>query len=158
MPLHWSDELPATLRGVVVGNEVLDAMPVQLLARVQGVWHERGVVVSEGKLAWADRPTHLRPPVEIPDDHDYLTEIHPQGEAFVRTLADRLQAGAIFLLDYGLGFFTNSRPIFRFRHSTICRFQSVVVNSSFVKFTGYFFVCKNYKRLNDTHRNYIRHT
>ena len=99
--VYWADELPATLRGVVVGNEVLDAMPVQLLARVQGVWHERGVVVSEGKLAWADRPTHLRPPVEIPDDHDYLTEIHPQGEAFVRTLADRLQAGAIFLLDYG---------------------------------------------------------
>ena len=34
-------------------------------------------------------------------DHDYLTEIHPQGEAFVRTLADHLQLGAAFLLDYG---------------------------------------------------------
>ena len=33
--------------------------------------------------------------------HDYLTEIHPQGEAFVRTLADHLQAGAAFLIDYG---------------------------------------------------------
>ncbi|MDP1885590.1 SAM-dependent methyltransferase, partial [Polaromonas sp.] len=33
--------------------------------------------------------------------HDYLSEIHPQAEAFVRTLADRLQAGAVFLLDYG---------------------------------------------------------
>jgi MFS family permease len=37
-------------------------------------------------------------------------------------------------------------------------FKVFVVNSSFVKFTGYFFVCKNYKRLNDTHRHYIRHT
>jgi SAM-dependent MidA family methyltransferase len=36
--------LPDTLRGVVLGNEVLDAMPVQLLARVDGVWHERGVI------------------------------------------------------------------------------------------------------------------
>ena len=32
---------------------------------------------------------------------DYLTEIHAQGEAFVATLADRLQAGAVFLIDYG---------------------------------------------------------
>ena len=41
------------------------------------------------------------PPVEIDGPHDYLTEIHTQAEAFVRTLGDRLQAGAVFLLDYG---------------------------------------------------------
>jgi SAM-dependent MidA family methyltransferase len=34
-------------------------------------------------------------------DQDYLTEIHPQAEAFVRTLADRLERGAAFFLDYG---------------------------------------------------------
>lgn len=96
----WADELPTDLRGVVVGNEVLDAMPVQLLARVNGVWNERGVTWKNGFI-WQDRPTDLRPPMEIPGDHDYLTEIHPQGEAFVRTLAERLRAGAIFLLDYG---------------------------------------------------------
>ncbi len=43
---------PKKFSGVVVGNEVLDAMPVQLLARhggqQGGVWHERGVVVAEG--------------------------------------------------------------------------------------------------------------
>jgi SAM-dependent MidA family methyltransferase len=33
--------------------------------------------------------------------HDYLTEIHPQAEAFVRTLADRLERGAAFFIDYG---------------------------------------------------------
>lgn len=54
-------ELPATMRGVVVGNEVLDAMPVQLLARVAGVWHERGVALSGDGLVWADRLTDLRP-------------------------------------------------------------------------------------------------
>jgi SAM-dependent MidA family methyltransferase len=37
----------------------------------------------------------------VPGDHDYVTEIHPQAEAFVRTLADRLRRGAAFLLDYG---------------------------------------------------------
>ena len=43
----------------------------------------------------------MRPPLDVPGEHDYLTEIHPQAEAFVRTLADRMQRGAIFLLDYG---------------------------------------------------------
>ena len=99
--VEWVDRLHDTLRGVVVGNEVLDAMPVQLLQRTGGVWFERGVVWRDGTLAWEDRPTELRPPLEVEGDHDYLTEIHPQGEAFVRTLGHKLQAGAIFLLDYG---------------------------------------------------------
>ncbi|MBT9466869.1 SAM-dependent methyltransferase [Hydrogenophaga sp.] len=99
--VRWVDALPERMEGVVLGNEVLDAMPVQLLARVGGVWFERGVAWNEGQLAWADRPTDLRPPVEVPGEHDYLTEIHPQAEAFVRTLADRLHCGAAFFLDYG---------------------------------------------------------
>ncbi|MFD0669174.1 class I SAM-dependent methyltransferase [Ramlibacter sp. MAHUQ-53] len=99
--VRWAGELPDDLRGIVVGNEVLDAMPVKLLARAGGTWHERGVVVDGDGFAWEDRPTALRPPVEIEGGHDYLTEVHPQAEAFVRTLADRLKQGAAFLLDYG---------------------------------------------------------
>lgn len=106
--LRWVDALPEKFSGVVVGNEVLDAMPVQLLARhggqQGGVWHERGVVVAEdGSFAWADRPTALRPPIDIEGPQDYLTEIHAQGEGFIRMLADRLTRGAAFLLDYGFG-------------------------------------------------------
>ena len=89
------------MRGVVLGNEVLDAMPVKLLARLNGVWHERGVALHEGRFSYADSPTGLRPPLEVAGSHDYVTEIHPQAEGFMRTLADRLEAGAVFLLDYG---------------------------------------------------------
>ena len=99
--VQWASALPDTLQGVLLGNEVLDAMPVQLLARTQGAWHERGVVASGAGFAWHDRSTALRPPIEVPGAHDYLTEIHPHGEAFVRTLGERLTQGAIFLLDYG---------------------------------------------------------
>ncbi|HXE50451.1 MAG TPA: SAM-dependent methyltransferase [Ramlibacter sp.] len=101
--VEWVSELPQAMRGVVVGNEVLDAMPVKLLVRIEGTWHERGVTAAgpDGTLAWADRPTELRPPVDIAGSHDYLTEIHPQAEAFVRTLADRLERGAAFFIDYG---------------------------------------------------------
>ncbi|MGE4378192.1 MAG: SAM-dependent methyltransferase, partial [Burkholderiaceae bacterium] len=41
--LQWHDTLPERFEGVVLGNEVLDAMPVKLLQRTGGVWHERGV-------------------------------------------------------------------------------------------------------------------
>jgi SAM-dependent MidA family methyltransferase len=100
--LTWADRLPERLSGVLLGNEVLDAMPVQLLVRLGGQWHERGVALGpDGGLAWADRPTALRPPLEVEGPHDYLTEIHPQAEAFVRTLAERWQRGAAFFIDYG---------------------------------------------------------
>jgi SAM-dependent MidA family methyltransferase len=102
--VHWADALPDRLQGVVIGNEVLDAMPVQLLVRKAGVWHERGVVLQpDGSLGWEDRPTQLRPPMEIEGEHDYLTEIHLQGEAFIRTLGERMARGAAFFIDYGFG-------------------------------------------------------
>ncbi len=99
--VQWATELPERMQGVVVGNEVLDAMPVKLLVRKNLVWHERGVALQEGRLAWADVLTHLRPPVEPAGTHDYLTEVHHQAEAFVRTLGERLKAGAAFFIDYG---------------------------------------------------------
>jgi len=109
--VQWVTALPDAMHGVVVGNEVLDAMPVKLLARIKGLWYERGVsmaplgddapIDAEPQFAWQDRPTELRPPVEIEGEHDYLTEIHTQGESFMRTLADKLTVGAAFLIDYG---------------------------------------------------------
>lgn len=120
--VRWTSQLPDALRGVVVGNEVLDAMPVKLLARRAGAWHERGVVLESNRppaldgqapgaieneatrFAWQDRPTDLRPPFEVDGAHDYVTEIHPQARAFIATVAGLLQrggAGAAYFIDYG---------------------------------------------------------
>ena len=107
--VQWVDALPDQISGVVVGNEVLDAMPVQLLHRKNGTWYERGLVWEMQALRWNDRATDARPPIGIEGDHDYLTEIHLQAHAFIQTLADRLlvskkntgKGGAVFLIDYG---------------------------------------------------------
>lgn len=97
----WHRELPPLLAGVVVGNEVLDAMPVKLLHYDGERWFERGVAVAAGALVFADRPTELRPPVAADFVPGTVTEIHPQAQAWLRTLAAALQRGAIFLIDYG---------------------------------------------------------
>ncbi len=106
--VRWFDRLPERFSGVVVGNEVLDAMPVQLLHFDGDAWFERGVVmqgeqVEQGRaFAWADRATALRPPLaNAAFAPGTVTEIHPQAEAFIRTLADVLQRGAAFFIDYG---------------------------------------------------------
>jgi SAM-dependent MidA family methyltransferase len=99
--VQWLDTWPAAIHGVVVGNEVLDAMPVQLLHWTGQGWAERGVAVEAGALRWADRATALAPPAAGPFAAGTVTEIHAQAEAFIRTLADRLQRGAAFFIDYG---------------------------------------------------------
>jgi SAM-dependent MidA family methyltransferase len=103
--VRWLDTWPEQFEGVVIGNEVLDAMPVQLLHFDGQQWLERGVVLqtTEGseQLAWMDRTTALRPPTEGPFVPGTVTEIHPQAEAFISSLAERLTRGAAFFIDYG---------------------------------------------------------
>ncbi|MFG6415879.1 class I SAM-dependent methyltransferase [Roseateles sp. DC23W] len=99
--VEWLDALPEHIEAVVVGNEVLDAMPVQLIAFDGQVWRERGVVSSADGFAFADRDSPLRPPVDTGFVPGTVTEIHPQAEAFTQTLARALKRGAAFFIDYG---------------------------------------------------------
>ncbi|WP_290676237.1 SAM-dependent methyltransferase [Aquabacterium sp.] len=107
----WADSLPDEINGVIVGNEVLDAIPVHLLAWSGKAWMERGVALSPdpetaSRFIWVDRPAPegVRPPTEHEDDlylPGTVTETHGQAEAFVATLAQRMSKGAAFFLDYG---------------------------------------------------------
>jgi SAM-dependent MidA family methyltransferase len=99
--VRWADRLPDAMAGVIVGNEVLDAMPVQLLHFDGERWFERGVALQDGRFAWSERPSALRPPVEGPFAAGTVTEIHPQAQAFVATLAAKLTRGVAFFIDYG---------------------------------------------------------
>ncbi|RZT38649.1 class I SAM-dependent methyltransferase [Cupriavidus agavae] len=101
----WLDTLPERFEGVVVGNEVLDAMPVRLFARAGGQWHERGVARDGDGFAYEDRP--LDPAAipaalqAVPGNHDVVTETHAEAEGFVRAVGAMLARGAAFFIDYG---------------------------------------------------------
>jgi SAM-dependent MidA family methyltransferase len=104
--VQWLDGLPLALEAVVVGNEVLDAMPVVLLHRAGGRWLERGVMVADAsaaqpQFAWVDRETDLKPPVDGFWPEGSTLELPRQATAFMTTLATVLRRGAALFIDYG---------------------------------------------------------
>ncbi|MGG1945206.1 class I SAM-dependent methyltransferase [Trinickia sp. NRRL B-1857] len=114
--VRWLDALPERFEGVVVGNEVLDAMPVQLYARTGGVWHARGVGLGETgalrfeargldapgvQLSKEDAALLAQLDAEIDPNLDYVAETHGAGAAFTRTVCSMLTRGAAFFIDYG---------------------------------------------------------
>lgn len=109
--VEWLDRLPEQFSGCVVANEVLDVMPVhQLVWRAEGIF-ERGVVAPvEGGLAHADRPATgavlaaaqaLAVQVPPEGEYEYVSELCLASRAWVSEWAQRLQAGALLLIDYG---------------------------------------------------------
>lgn len=112
----WLDTFPESFAGVVVANELLDAMPVQLFewqADAEAALQEMGVTWVDGQFAWAPRPadavltetvTALRNrlgPEGAQWHSPYRSEICPAQQAWMRTLADCMTAGVVMLLDYG---------------------------------------------------------
>ncbi|MHB1591699.1 MAG: class I SAM-dependent methyltransferase [Sulfuricella sp.] len=53
--VEWLDRLPAAFSGLIVGNEVLDAMPVHLVAWGEDRLFERGVSIEDGQFSWSER-------------------------------------------------------------------------------------------------------
>lgn len=107
--VEWLDRLPETFSGVVVANELLDAMPVHIVAwRETGVF-ERGVGVdAEGRFVWDERPasgTLLAAAGEIAGQcaipPGYESEIGLAVRAWSAEWGHRLQTGALLLIDYG---------------------------------------------------------
>ncbi len=112
--VEWLDQLPGQFTGIMLANEVLDAMPVHLIR-----WHgdtvlERGVTWQNDRFAWQDRPifnaelqaiaSELTAEIN-PDNQpvDYVSEINLAAVRFMRSLADTLQQGVVLLIDYGFG-------------------------------------------------------
>lgn len=110
--VHWIERLPAApIRGVILGNEVLDAMPVQLFALHSAGIMERGVGVGAGgAFAWQEQPadeplrarvTHLLEDLPHALVPGYCSELNPNLEGWMQSVADALAAGAVLLVDYG---------------------------------------------------------
>ena len=109
--VRWLSAFPDTFRGVVLANEVLDAMPVELVVKEGGQWRRQSVTVRDGSFAFvqgaADAALLEQVERQIPDaaqlQDGYLTEVHPVACGFMRSLAAMFEGGkgAAILVDYG---------------------------------------------------------
>jgi SAM-dependent MidA family methyltransferase len=101
----WLDALPEPFTGVILGNEVLDALPVELVHWTDAGPLQRGVACEDGRFVWQDRAIadpvlavragalDLVPP--------YVSEIHLAADALIASLGGCLRHGLVLMIDYG---------------------------------------------------------
>lgn len=107
--VHWLHRLPDEFSGVIVANELLDALPAHLVVWGPKEISERGVSLdAAGRFTWNDRPASgklLEVATEIARSHSlhdgYLSEISLAARGWTAAWADRLRKGALLLFDYG---------------------------------------------------------
>lgn len=104
--VHWLETLPAPgFRGVVLANELLDALPVtRFRMRAGGAVVELGVAWENERFVWCERPAACETVARVAAlelSSGYTSEIGFQAEAWVRALGERLTAGVLLLVDYG---------------------------------------------------------
>ena len=105
--VHWLDALPEQISGVIIGNEVLDALPVHLMHWTDSRIMEIGVSHEGEKFIWAERlpetPALLEIAQQINVPDDYISEISLAARGLVSSLCERLSSGALLFIDYGFG-------------------------------------------------------
>ena len=109
--ISWLDRMPETQRGVVIANEVLDALPVERFMRRSGGVYQLRVGDEGGEFVFVDEPAPdiLAAAVEsiekdigerLPDN--YVSEVSLAAPAWLRDVAQMLEHGMILLFDYGV--------------------------------------------------------
>ena len=136
----WLDELPAARRGVVVANEVIDALPVDRFRMRSGTVNALGVAWHSSELAWSEKPAApaLQQKVraierqlgtELPEG--YTSEINLRLDPWLHALARVLKAGAMFFIDYGLPRAQYYRPE-RHDGTLLCHFRQRFHSDPFI--------------------------
>ena len=103
--VRWLDALPKHFNGVVLGNEVLDALPVDLVHWTDAGPRLRGVARDGDAFAWQDRAIDdpmLRARAEATNlAPGYLSELNLAADALIASLGHCLDRGLILMIDYG---------------------------------------------------------
>nr|WP_315485977.1 SAM-dependent methyltransferase [uncultured Undibacterium sp.] len=109
----WLSSMPDAFSGVVIGNEVLDAMPVELVMKTAGTWSRLGVT-KHAEASALFSLTSMQDNAEdsallvqqVPDAESlpdgYISEVHPIADGFMRSVAAMLLAGQTETLRAGI--------------------------------------------------------
>jgi SAM-dependent MidA family methyltransferase len=114
--IRWLDHMPDDFKGVVLANEVLDAIPFDLIIWQQGKWHYHVVVSNPdaSSPSFSDH-WHWQLGTEVPESElpiyltqsgtsypeNYVSEIHPRSHAWLSMISQALIEGVMIAIDYG---------------------------------------------------------
>jgi SAM-dependent MidA family methyltransferase len=137
--VQWLDVPPGRdFEGVIIANEVLDALPVARFRWSSAALEELGVVAQGDNFAWGTRAAApamaavceaLRCAAGGWDD-GYISEYCPRLAAWTRAVTHRLRRGAVFWFDYGL---PRKQYYFAERHegTLLCHYRHRVSDDPF---------------------------
>lgn len=102
----WVTSLPNDFKGVILANEVIDAIPCDVIIYRQGFWYWYGVSFKHGKLAWkVGNPVNqeMLPETLLISSfpEGYVTELHAPANAWMHHVAKQLHSGLFLTSDYG---------------------------------------------------------
>ncbi len=102
---RWINEIPQNFTGVILANEVFDALPFHLLSLNEGGWMERGVSVENESFYWRDLsikdPRLIEATNALNVQPPYVTEVCLAANGLVEDLSQALIKGVILAFDYG---------------------------------------------------------
>jgi SAM-dependent MidA family methyltransferase len=107
----WLERLPPPVTGVVLANEVLDALPVRRFRVEEGSLSELGVSGAAGEFSeratgadgtLADAYRELVASLAVPLPPGYTSELCLRAGPLIASLADSVSQGVLLLFDYGL--------------------------------------------------------
>ncbi|MEO6848328.1 MAG: SAM-dependent methyltransferase [Chthoniobacterales bacterium] len=107
--MEWIADLAESpeIEGAFLCNELVDAMPVELVEWDGLTWKERRVVWTGDSFAFALHPVespalaHRLSKIPQPQEAGYQTEVNLQFEPWIQNLGKKLHSGYALLCDYG---------------------------------------------------------
>ena len=109
--VNWLDGLPGRHAGVVIANEVLDALPVERFVRRADGVYQACVALAEDRFVWTERPATdalAAAVVALEDDIErelpdgFTSEICLAAAPWIAAIGAMIDEGIAFLFDYGV--------------------------------------------------------
>jgi len=120
--IEWISAVPENFKGVIIANEVVDAMPVQVFVKRAGEFLNKTVIATENGWDWGglefdqklnDFGLELEKRLGYELAEGYESEANIMQQSWLNSLSDCLEQGLILLLDYGFPqaeYFHSQRP------------------------------------------------
>jgi SAM-dependent MidA family methyltransferase len=108
----WINQLPKNFTGIILANEVLDAMPIELITYQNQGWVFKDVTLTKESTEAAISFKHCLgkevPQTIVPEhlnqqsfENGYTTEININAKAWMNSISEILDMGMVLTIDYG---------------------------------------------------------